>query len=395
MGCGPNSAVGKAGLWPQDSIFSPGMKVFVSSVITGLESFRDAAVSAVSILGYETVRAEDFPASSQSPQQACLAAVRRCDAVVLLLGAAYGQAQRSGLSATHEEYREARERIPVLAFVQEGIRPEHLQSTFIEEVRGWESGLFTSKFASPADLKTKVIKGLHDLLVNTDAPPLDADEIANRAKALIPPTHTTSNTGLLVAVASGPHQTVLRPSQLHDDELRRFLLREALTGENAVLASTNSTSFSVRDNTINVVQDHDRMVSLRGSGDLLVQQPARNAGGLHTALPCLIEEDITERISNAFRFAARVLDRIDGSLRLTHFAAAVGLRNAGYLPWRTRAEHQRSPNQATIGVRAAFGVANPVIITLSPPVQPRPALLAKAEQTAQDFTVTLRWKLKP
>jgi Domain of unknown function (DUF4062) len=99
------------------------MKVFVSSVIRGFEPFREAAVEAVRVLGHEPVRAEDFGASPDSPQQACLAGVRASDAVVLLLGARYGARQASGRSATHEEYLEARERCPVLVFVQETPMP--------------------------------------------------------------------------------------------------------------------------------------------------------------------------------------------------------------------------------------------------------------------------------
>lgn len=44
--------------------------------------------------------------------------------VVLLVGERYGQPQESGLSPTHEEYEEARERKPVLTFVQRGARRE-------------------------------------------------------------------------------------------------------------------------------------------------------------------------------------------------------------------------------------------------------------------------------
>ena len=52
------------------------MKVFVSSVIGGFETFREAASDAVRSLGYEVIRAEDFGASPTSPQEACLASVR-------------------------------------------------------------------------------------------------------------------------------------------------------------------------------------------------------------------------------------------------------------------------------------------------------------------------------
>ena len=44
----------------------------------------------------------------------------------------YGAVQQSGLSATHQEYREARESRPVLAFVQEPATPEAEQAAYAE-----------------------------------------------------------------------------------------------------------------------------------------------------------------------------------------------------------------------------------------------------------------------
>jgi len=79
-----------------------------------MEAFRDAAEAAAQVLGHEVIRAEDFAASSSTPQQACLQGAREADVAVLLLGARYGAVQASGLSATQEEYRELRDRSPVI-----------------------------------------------------------------------------------------------------------------------------------------------------------------------------------------------------------------------------------------------------------------------------------------
>lgn len=100
------------------------MRVFISSVITGYEQFRDAVAAAVRSLGHEVVRAEDFGASPETPQQACLGGLRQADVVVLVIGARYGSVQPSGYSATEEEYREARESRPVLVFVEQAVDRE-------------------------------------------------------------------------------------------------------------------------------------------------------------------------------------------------------------------------------------------------------------------------------
>jgi len=75
------------------------MKVFISSVIAGFESYRDAAGQGVHSLGHQAIRAEDFGAAPASPQEVCLRGVRAADVVVLLVGARYGYPQASGLSA--------------------------------------------------------------------------------------------------------------------------------------------------------------------------------------------------------------------------------------------------------------------------------------------------------
>ena len=116
------------------------MKVFISSVIAGLEDHRAATREAAESLGHTVIAAEDFGASPSSPQQVCLAGVREADVIVLLLGERYGTPQTSGLSPTHEEYREARGTKPVLVFVQTGINPDPDEAKLIEEVSGWEGG---------------------------------------------------------------------------------------------------------------------------------------------------------------------------------------------------------------------------------------------------------------
>src|SRR5436309_6638428 len=115
------------------------MKVFISSVIRGLEAYRDAASHAARALRHEIKRAEDFAASTATPQQACLAGVRWADVVILLLGSRYGDRQASGLAPTHEEYREARERCPVLVFIQQDANFDPEQQAFVNEVQNWST----------------------------------------------------------------------------------------------------------------------------------------------------------------------------------------------------------------------------------------------------------------
>ena len=195
------------------------MKVFLSSLITGFEALRDAANSGARTLGHVVIRAEDFGASGLSPQVACLAGVRDADVVVLILGSKYGYVQSSGLSATHEEYREARDSRPVFVLIEEDAEPEPSQAAFIREVQGWESGHFTATFHGADDLRDKVIRALYDYALATESGPLDEAELLDRAQQLVPTSRNFLGTELVVSITGGPRRAVLRPAELEEPGL--------------------------------------------------------------------------------------------------------------------------------------------------------------------------------
>jgi len=55
------------------------MKVFISSLISGFESCRAAARSAIQTLQHDPVMAGDFGAGPHAPQMACLQGMRDAD----------------------------------------------------------------------------------------------------------------------------------------------------------------------------------------------------------------------------------------------------------------------------------------------------------------------------
>ena len=153
------------------------MKVFISSLITGMEDYRVAAREAVQLLGHEPIMAEDLGARPQSPQIACLEGLRQSALVVLILGAGYGAKQATGISATHEEYRDAKGSRPVIAFVQEGVERSIDQATFVKEVQTWEGGLFRGGLDSSEKLKSRITRAIHKWQLSNVADPLHAEEL--------------------------------------------------------------------------------------------------------------------------------------------------------------------------------------------------------------------------
>src|SRR2546422_11690805 len=92
----------------------PVVKVFVSSVIKGMESFREAAHQAIEGMSMATLNFEAFPASPSGPGKAALDEVRNADIFVQLIG--------EDVSAiVEEEYETALNFLPdrILVFVKD------------------------------------------------------------------------------------------------------------------------------------------------------------------------------------------------------------------------------------------------------------------------------------
>ena len=335
------------------------------------------------MLRHEVKRSEDFGASADTPQQACLAGVRWAEVVVLLLGARYGDRQTSGISATHEEYREAKSRCPVLAFVQRDVDREAAEQDLVDEVRGWASGVLTGDFASPEELHDAVTRAMHELELMQQPGLLDEGELAERAQALIPDRYGLQAATLCVATACGPRQQILRPSALDEPSLERDLHREVLLGEHAVFDTTQGVQVRLTGEAILLEQARaSLMVDSLGSVRLI--QPATDAGA--AGLPVLIEEEVGDRLARSFRLTAWILDRIDPVRRLSHVAPTVALLSAAYLGWRTRDEHAASPNT----VQMPMNVGDRVVVGLTPAVRPRAALTYEVPELAEDFIALLR-----
>ncbi len=138
-------------------------QVFISSLARGeMSAIREATRRAVEALEMHPVMFETGAASDDDSRRTLLSRVASCDALVLLLGADYGEPGRRGMSPTEEEFNEARERgIPVLALVQNTAR-EPLQEDFLWRVRGeWEKGRLTADFTDASDVGFAVTKALN------------------------------------------------------------------------------------------------------------------------------------------------------------------------------------------------------------------------------------------
>lgn len=358
------------------------MKVFISSVMGGFEQYRAAARAGVRAVGSNPVMAEDFGARDESSRRACLREVREADVVVLVLGERYGPVLDEGTSATEQEYAEAREHTPILAFVHEGVESEGRQLTFRSEVEDWVGGRFRQGFTTPEELQEAISQAVHRFELDSARGGVDADELTERARAALPDTRE-QRSRLQVVVSGGPVQALLRPSELRDNRLARDLQREALLGDHAVLDPSEGTECTISNNTL-ALRQPSAAVTVDTSGTVATSL-ARLSDGRHS-LPSLIIEDVTARVETALRFAGVVLDRIDHDHRLNTVVPGAQLTGAEWMGWRTREEAHRSPNSMTGGLTGRS--AGPRF--LEPATIARPDLTRRANELAEDLVVLLR-----
>lgn len=370
------------------------MKVFISSLVAGFEDFRHAAKTAVTTLRHQPVMAEDFGAKPSSPQIACLQGVRESELVVVIFGERYGTVQHnSGLSATHEEYREARGRKPVIAFVQEGATFEREQATFVAEIQGWEGGLFRGSFRDTDELQAGITRALHDYELANAVGPLDTRAVAERAVALVSSRDRNSRASpaLYMSVVGGPVQRVLRPAEIEASSLADYLFQTATVGENRFFDRSKGVDTAIEQSTLILAQDRGAMVQLDEQGSLLICVPLEGpatGGRSQMSLPVIVEEAVCQQIGTALGFSAAALDQIDPTQRLTHIVMAARIEGAGYLGWRTAAEHANSPTSVTMGM--GFGQERPAVQLACP----RAALRLDRTRLIEDLVVPLRrqWK---
>ncbi len=315
--------------------------------------------------------------------------------MVIALGEKYGAIQAgSGLSATHEEYREARGKRPVIAFVQQGIDPAPDQAEFIKEVQAWEGGLFRGPFLDPAELQAGITRALHDYELANAIAPADPAALIIQAEALLPKNDRSTLSGngptLSLAVVGGPEQKILRPIQIEDRRLYDHLHQTGLFGDAKIFDGSKGVQGEIRDGILALKQERGTHLQIGEGGAMLLRLPLEDRASLTNRSfggSTVIEEVVQEQLRTALAYVGTTLEHVDPTQRLTHVAIAAQIEGGGYFGWRTRAEHEASPNSGAV----VIGSDPQPAITLH---QPRPALRLNTSVIVEDLLVPLRrqWK---
>ena len=366
------------------------MRVFVSSVIRGMERHRAAVANAIESLGYSVILSEDFGASTDSPRRACLEPARTADLTIVLLGANYGRPQSSGLSATHEEFREARDFGTVAVLVQNDMDPEPRQQEFLREAQDWATGRVTDTFSDADDLRSKATRLLHQHALRQQSAPVESSELLERTRSWLPRPGQHSSPRLHVMVTGGPRQEVIPPSVLDAQGFAGPIMQQTLSGTEPVFTPARGTRPVLERGQLRLVQDGATIV-LAEDGTVVVRVPAiRRDHEIRMALPALIEDDIRSALAAALGFIGWVLDHVDSLRRLSHIVVLGAIENGSIYGWRTSAEHAANPNQMTMSMHQR----DLVVVPEEPRVRPRPYLTANRDQLVEDLLARLRRELR-
>ncbi len=181
--------------------------VFISSVISGFEEVRGQAASAVEKAQMHPVLAERHPADPQASRRAMFDAIGDADYFLLLIGARYGDADKSGQSPTEDEFEEAaRLSKPALVLVQENVEMEPLQRKFLERVRGtWGDGVFHDRFMGSEDVGLGVLAALN---AQASKGRDDIPGAQKRVRELIAPERSGGSSGIEVRIGFTPVREV-------------------------------------------------------------------------------------------------------------------------------------------------------------------------------------------
>ena len=337
--------------------------------------------------------AEDFQAAPSTPQGACLQGVRESDAMILILGERYGAIQSSGLSATHEEYNEAIQRIPVFAFIQESTKSDSRQQGFISEVQDWNKGALTKYFSTGRELQRLVSQAIHEFDVRAVMNDADRASIASRASYLASEDSNQANwystdvTRLSVAVVGHPEQQIIRPATLESTELQEQIEMAIVYGDHRLFDRHLGVQIQSYMDSIEFTQS-SASVRLTETGSIGVRlNAAYGSDDDAVGFPAMVEEDMGEKIRKCLQFASSILDSIDSSFRMQHIAIAVTIVGSiAHIPWTTRDTY--NPYSSYVPMRTGNALA-PETLVLT-----RSSFGHDVAAHADDLTVKLRRALE-
>ena len=228
--------------------------------------------------------------------------VEDSDLVLLILGEPYGCLQESGKSATHEEFAHAvllgR---PVLVFTMEGVTRDADMAAFVREVEACAGGQMAGRFSTAEECGMQSASRLAGRPWPNRLVPSTPTCSSRRPPVSSPTERSFGDTTLVVAVAAGPVQAIIRPAAMEEPALCEVIKQQAMFGPARVLDSDRGARCQLRGDGLLVTNDLEQIL-LTPAGDHMIAGPARPRTRGSSGLNPVITEEVQERIWRALRF---------------------------------------------------------------------------------------------
>jgi Domain of unknown function (DUF4062) len=309
-------------------------RVFISSIQRGYSDVRSAVARAVESSGMRPVMAETEPAAATSAKAALLEQVRSSHAMILIVGARYGDPGPNGRSPTEDEFNEAvANGKPVLTLVQ-NIDRDPKQDEFLGRVRGsWGEGSLTASFDDVRDAELKAMQALARLAraASTSSLRPQAEEQA-LALARVQERGSLSVHGSSARVVIVP----VMEAQLIDDAT----LNRGAVADQLIVAARDIGLISQRlgvelssDGRAGIVlqagaSHSEDSVSITVGRQGAIVAEVSVAGDGHFGSTLIDPDRLKQAITTTGAFATRVWQTIDESQRIGEASMTIGIPNA-------------------------------------------------------------------
>lgn len=315
-------------------------RVFVSSVMTGFEAFRNAARDGVTSAGGAPILIEDFPSLDMSSRTACLDLVRSCDIYLLIVGDRLGSSPL-GKPVIEEEMEEARKRkLPRLLFLHEIARDPEAE-TFANQLSDYFLGRFRVTFSTPDELKEAVASALAFLL-EQGTMQLETND-PNDVNELLETASDAQGAFLRLCVIPERKLELFDVLELEDPAFRRTIFQLGHRNDVLLFDYDQGQKTATADRGYLVVrQERGRsdsanveiVVRLGETGTVTIDQSIdrrhknRNQPGMGFDIQ-IAEADIAEAVGSSISFVNVLYDQYDPGHRFATFFYGVALSGMG------------------------------------------------------------------
>ncbi|MDB4915257.1 MAG: hypothetical protein JWM95_2901 [Gemmatimonadetes bacterium] len=310
-------------------------RVFVSSVIEGFESFREAARQGILAADGDPILVnEDFPSLAASSRNACLDAIDSADYFVLLIGSRGGWTAPSGKLVVEEEYERAVARKqPILVFLQDVPRDDHA-ARLVRRVSDYVEGAFRRTFTNELELQRELERALHPLLTNPESrltmPKSSEDDFAK-------PYAVQGMTMLRFVLMPERQEEVVDPVRISSEQFGRRVYEIAHSADVGILSFERPKTRTLeRDDLVILQTDNDgrngarqyARIQISESGRLVIDANisgrAQQGDSFFSAM-VIDTRDIEAVLEQCHQFSAALYDEIDPFKRHQRFGYDVCL----------------------------------------------------------------------